>query len=98
MECWGHVFEDQAKDPGWTRCFVVWRATESFLHSRRADASGDHRDGVSQVGYNVGGPRKRRSRWECGVRRERRGFKLVDLFYNLLRVCDEAARGVVPYD
>ncbi len=94
----GHVFEDQSKEPIWTHCFVVWCAAESFLQYRRSDASGDHRDGVSLVGCNAGEPREQRSRWECGVRRESRGFKLVYLSYNLLRVCDKAARGVVPYD
>ena len=98
MECGGHVFENQSRDPIWTRCFVVWCAAESFLQYRRGDAFGDHREGVSLVGCYVGEPRKRRSWWECGVKREGRGFKLVYLAYNLLRVCDEAARCVVPYD
>ena len=98
MECWVHVFEDQARDSVWTRCFVVWCAAESFLRYRWGDSSGDHRDGVQQVGCNVGEPRERCSRGECGASREVRSFKLVDLFNNLLRVCDEAARGVVPDD
>ena len=91
MECGGHVFEDQSIDPIWTRCFVVWCAAESFMEYRRGDASGDHRDGVSLVGCNVGEPRERCARWECGAGRESSGFKRLHLSNNLLRVCDEAA-------
>ncbi len=94
----GHVFEDQSRYPIWSRCFVIWRAAESFLQYRRGDASGDHRDGVSLVMCNVGGPREWCSRWECGVRRDGRGFKLLYFADNLLRVCDEAVRGGVPHD
>ncbi len=98
MECGGHVFEDQSRDPIRTRCFAVWYAAESYFQYRRGDASGDHRDGVSLVGCNVREPRERCSRWKCGVRRKSRGFKLSYLSNNLLRVFDEAARGGVPYD
>ncbi len=68
------------------------------MQYRRGDASGDHRDDVSLVGCNVGEPRERCSRCACGVRRESRGFKLLYLSDNPLRVCNEASRGGVPYD
>ena len=79
MECRGNVFENQAGDPVWTRYFVVWCATESFLQYRWGDASGDHRDGVFWVGCNVEEPRERRSLWECGVRRDSLWFQAYGL-------------------
>ena len=98
MKCGGHVLEDQSRDPIWNRCFVVWCAAESFLQYRRGDASGDHRDTVSLIRCNVGEPREQCSGWECEVRRESFGLKLLYLSDNILRVCHEAARCVVPYD
>ena len=43
-------------------------------------------------------PWKQCSVWECGVRRQGLGLKFLDLRYNLCRVHQEAARGLVSED
>ncbi len=45
MECWRHVFEDEACDPVHPRGLVALGRAEGLLQCNHDDMSGDHRDG-----------------------------------------------------
>ena len=98
MEAWRHMFQDDAGDSVWARCFVVWGTPESLVNDSRGDAARDLRGCVLMLGRNVKVPWEQCSVRECGVRRHGLGLKFLDLRDNLRRVHQEVARGVVPQD